>query len=51
MILSLGNLIIFVKQRLLSLLQFFLMKDVQGDTANFNEFSVSGVTYEPKGEV
>ncbi|XP_041456797.1 sarcoplasmic/endoplasmic reticulum calcium ATPase 2-like isoform X1 [Lytechinus variegatus] len=31
--------------------RFFLLKDAQGDTASFHEFTVSGVTYEPKGDV
>ncbi|XP_063962203.1 sarcoplasmic/endoplasmic reticulum calcium ATPase 2-like [Lytechinus pictus] len=31
--------------------RFFLLKDAQGDSASFHEFTVSGVTYEPKGDV
>lgn len=32
-------------------LQVFIMDKIQNEKASFHEFEVSGVTYEPKGEV
>lgn len=34
-----------------SVFQFFSLESVSGDSVSFHEFDVSGVTYEPKGQV